>query len=204
LKETAASPPDVAAVDAAMTPLREVRNNWISHADLQTALADRGVTVILSDIRNAAQEVLAWLRQFGQMAGLVTSDPVDQGSWNSAVSLTSAVRDQRAVREAYVDLLRACASKCPAAEAVDRQLTARRAAWEDSPFSEMEWLKIQEWVSREGLANVRNSIDPLSPYQVILLQAESPESEITINYTDRRVASRIQAEAERLRKKLTG
>ncbi|MEK6372035.1 MAG: hypothetical protein AABO58_05015 [Acidobacteriota bacterium] len=202
LEETIDSPPPMAAVKEAMKPLRDLRDNWISHADLQRALAGAQATVILAEIKAAADAVLAWLRQFGDAVGLPTSEPVDQGTWDSAVSLTAALRDAEAVHMTYIDLLRSCGTLCPSAVAIDHQLTAFRVRWEDPPFAEADWLAIRARVFADGLSKVRNSVDPESPYMAILLQMESPEGDITTNTTDRRVAARIKKEAALLLREL--
>jgi len=198
LHELVPGSPDLGDVRADMKPLRAIRNNWISHSDLATAMGDTSATIVLAKIETAAASLLLWLKSFGQHAGLPTDDPVDQGTWASAPSLTAALRDATAVRSAYVELLAACAETCPAAVQIDQRLTESRAEWEYQPFSELEWVLVRKTALDGGIAAVRNAIDPMSPYMMILCQAADLQRDITSNTTDRRVASRIRSEAEQL------
>ena len=196
-----AAPPTV-AVDSAMAPLRHIRNNWISHADLARALRGDKATVTLGQISTAGTAIQSWLTEFGKIFGFPTDEPRDQGTWISAPSIVAALKDAAFVHSAYVEMLKAV-PRSDAARQIDEQLTANRKDYEETPFSELVWLEIRQHVLSEGLVKVRNSLDHASfSYLAILSQAEALEQDLTANWTDRRLASRIRSEAERLARDL--
>ncbi|MHB0971860.1 MAG: hypothetical protein ACYC7A_21285 [Thermoanaerobaculia bacterium] len=185
--------PSLDAVKGAVTPLRELRDNWISHADLATALAETRATVTLKAIESADREIRKWLTEFARLCQLPT-EPVDQGTWRGVKTLIAALRDADAVRTAYRDLLDwAASSDTP--RAIDARLTEQRREYETYPFSELAWLFVRRAVLQRGLADVRRSLDPFSPYAAIVIQAEDPSGDVTKNWTDRRLAERIRREA---------
>lgn len=196
LKRDCRGAPSLKKVDVVMAPLRDIRNNWISHADLESNVSGARATVVLGRIEGAMKAIYDWLREFGSIAGLPTDEPVDQGTWLSAPSLTAALRDARAVHSAYVQLLAECAVHDAPTDGVDQQLTLNRRSWEDSPFSESEWLRIRRRVLDAGLRAACKDLDPSSPYAAILVQVANPENDVTRNSTDRRIASRIRSEAD--------
>jgi hypothetical protein len=201
LSEHAQSAPPTDAIDTAMGPLRHIRNNWISHADLAKALRDDKATVTLGEMTTAATAIHVWLREFGKIFAFPTDEPRDQGTWISAPSIVAALKDAMFVRSAYVEMLRA-APTSDAAHMIDDQLTASRKDYEETPFSELAWLEIRQRVFSEGMLNVRNSLGLASLYSAVLSQADEPGRDLTVNWTDRRLAARIRSEADRLARDL--
>lgn len=196
LRRAVPGAPALRSVRSKMTPLRDLRNNWISHSDLKTALREAKATLILKDLDVAIEELKRWLDDFGTMAGMPTDEPTDQGTWISAPSLTAALRDAVAVQEAYEALLASSLRHVDAALRIDEQLTANRRSWEECPFSESEWLSVRRRVLESGLTKALNELDPDSPYAVILSQAQDPDEDLTRNWTDRRLAARVYSKAD--------
>ena len=190
--------PPTAAIDTAMAPLRHIRNNWISHADLTKTLRGDTATVTLGEISAASAAIQSWLTEFGKIFALPNDEPRDQGTRISASSLVAALKDATFVHSAYVKMLQA-APTSDAARRIDDQLTNNRKGYEETPFSELTWIEIRQRVLSEGLVAVRNSLDQASFYYLaILSQAEAPDQDLTANWTDRRLAARIRSEADRL------
>jgi hypothetical protein len=202
LSEHVPSAPPTDAIDTSMAPLRHIRNNWISHADLAKALRGDKATVTLGEMSTAATAIHSWLEEFGKIFAFPTDEPHDQGTWISAPSIVAALKDATFVHSAYVEMLRA-APTSDAARLIDEQLTAKRKDYEETPFSELEWLEIRQRVLSEGLVSVRNSLGHASFYYLaILSQVEAREHDLTVNWTDRRLAARIRSEADRLARDL--
>lgn len=202
LNRTTRGGPSLKDVEKAMKPLRDLRNNWIGHSDLESALSGNGSTIVMGELKAAIDLLQKWLKEFGTIAEFPTSDPVDQGTWLSAPSLTAALRDASAVHAAYVLLLEEARKHGVRAEKVDLQLTTNRAMWESPAFSELEWLRIRQRVFEVGIRRTTNELDWNSPYVVILAQAGSPNHDLTRNYTDRRIAARVRSEADSLLREL--
>jgi hypothetical protein len=199
LREHVPSAPPTNAIETAMAPLRHIRNNWMSHADLGKALRDDQATMTLGEMSTAAAAIHSWLEEFGKIFAFPSGEPRDQGTWISAPSIVVALKDAKFVRSAYVEILRATRE---AARQTDEQLTTNRKDYEETPFSELAWLEIRERVLSEGLANVRNSLDHASLYLAILSQAAASQHDLTVNWTDRRLVARIRSEADRLARDL--
>jgi hypothetical protein len=198
LSEHVPAAPPTSPIDSTMAPLRRIRNNWISHADLAKALRGDEAIVTLGEISTAAAAIRSWLIEFGKIFAFPIDEPRDQGTWISAPSIVAALKDATFVHSAYVEMLRA-APTSDAARQIDEQLTASRKAYEETPFSDLQWLEIRERVLSEGLVSVRNSLDDASfSYLAILSQAETRDYDLTVNWTDRRLAARIRSEADRL------